>query len=119
MSSVLDCPLTALTVITDKIYGNMDSKKISILTLCDLSKAFERNRYKNIICKYAKLNTGSFCFASYIKYRSEFVRINSTISKKEYLFYGVLQGSILGIISILFSIYGIDLGEKVSYIICG
>ncbi len=26
---------TALTVITDEIFGNMDTKKISILTLCD------------------------------------------------------------------------------------
>ncbi len=32
---------TALTVITDEIYKNMDSKKIYISTLCDLSKAFD------------------------------------------------------------------------------
>ncbi len=31
---------TALTVITDKIFNNMNNKKISLLTLCDLSKAF-------------------------------------------------------------------------------
>ncbi len=32
---------TALTVVTDKIYKNMDNKSISLLTLCDLSKAFD------------------------------------------------------------------------------
>ena len=32
---------TALTVIADKIYSNMDTRKVSLLTLCDLSKAFD------------------------------------------------------------------------------
>ncbi len=32
---------TAVIVITDKIFNNMDSKEISILTLCDLTKAFD------------------------------------------------------------------------------
>ncbi len=33
---------TALTTITSKIFSNMDSKKITMLTSCDLSKAFDR-----------------------------------------------------------------------------
>ncbi len=32
---------SALTIITDNIYSNMDRKCISLLTLCDLSKAFD------------------------------------------------------------------------------
>ncbi len=32
---------TALTVLTDKIYNNMDNKRIALLTLCYLSKAFD------------------------------------------------------------------------------
>ncbi len=45
---------TALTVITDKIYNNMDSKKISILTLCDLSKAFDSVSHRILLNKCAK-----------------------------------------------------------------
>ncbi len=41
---------TALTVITNKIFSNMDSKKITLLTLCDLSKAF--NSVKEMFCTY-------------------------------------------------------------------
>ncbi len=29
---------TSLTVVTDKIYNNMDNKRIALLTLCELSK---------------------------------------------------------------------------------
>ena len=42
---------TALTVITDKIYHNMDNKKISLLTLCDLSKAFDSVSYSILLKK--------------------------------------------------------------------
>ncbi len=45
---------TALTAITDTIYNNMDHKKISLLTLCDLSKAFDNISYGILINKCAK-----------------------------------------------------------------
>ncbi len=51
---------TALTVITNKILNNMDSKKTSILTLCDLSQASDSVRHENLLHKCAKLNVDSF-----------------------------------------------------------
>ncbi len=89
----------------------MDSKKISVLTLCDLSKAFESISHDNLLSKCTKLNIDNFWLANYIKDRSQSVRLNNTTSKKENVRYGIPQGSILD--PILFSIYINDLNEKV------
>ncbi len=58
---------TALTVITDKIFNNMDSKKISVLTLCDVSKAFDSVSHEKLLHKCAELNVDSFWLSSYTK----------------------------------------------------
>lgn len=58
---------TALTAIMDKIFGNMDTKEISILNLCDLSKAFDNISHDILLRKCAKLNADSFWFSSYTK----------------------------------------------------
>ncbi len=44
---------TALTVITDQIFSNMDSKKVTILTLCDLSIAFDSVNHDILLHKCA------------------------------------------------------------------
>ncbi len=43
----------AFTIITDKLYNNMDSKNVSILTLCDLSKVFDSVCHENLLSKCA------------------------------------------------------------------
>ena len=89
----------------------MDAKKISVLTLCDLSKAFDSVSHNNLLRECAKLNVDSFWISSYTKNRSKSVRINKTISEEVKVWYGVPQDSILGPIS--FSIYVNDLAEKI------
>ncbi len=51
---------TALTVIPNKIFHNMDAKKISRLTLCDLSKTFDSVSPEIILTKCSKLKINSF-----------------------------------------------------------
>ena len=47
---------TSLLTITKKIYENMDNKKLSLLTLCDLSKAFDSVSHPILLDKLLKLN---------------------------------------------------------------
>ncbi len=48
--------------ITDKIYNNMDNNRISLLTLCNLSKAFDSVSHSILLSKFANLNIDSFWF---------------------------------------------------------
>ncbi len=89
----------------------MDAKKITMLTLCDLSKAFDSVSREIILKKCSKLKIYSFWFKSYIENRDQSVRLNNTISNKLNIAYGVPQGSILG--PVLFSIYVNDLCESI------
>ncbi len=91
---------------TDKIYCNMNTKKVAVMTFCYLSKAFESVSHEIQLDTCGKVNVDNFRFKSYIHKISQSVRI----SEKMDLCYGAPQGSIL--VPILVSIYVNDLAEN-------
>ena len=90
----------------------MDSKKITLLTLCDLSKAFDSVSHNILLKKFSALKIDVFWLKNYIENRAQSVRLNNTTSNKLNVAYGVPQGSILG--PVLFSIYVNDLNECIN-----
>ncbi len=90
----------------------MDSKKISRLTLCDLSKAFDSVSHDILKEKMCDIGIDSFWFANYLTNRTQSVRIGKDVSSKLQVLFGVPQGSILG--PILFTIYVNDLSRHVN-----
>ena len=78
---------TAPTVITNKIYNNMDQKNISLLTLCGLSKAFDSASHKILLKKW--LSIDNFWFNDYLNNRTMSVRLKDVTSKEQNVNYGV------------------------------
>ena len=103
---------SALLTLCNKLYQNIDDKNLSLITLCDLSKAFDSVNHEQLKIKLAKARIDSFWFNSYLYNRTQSVRLNKTISDTLHISYGVSQGSVLG--PILFSIYVNDLSQYVS-----
>ena len=93
------------------MYNNIDNNKISLLTLCDLSKAFDSVSPSVLMEKLDSMHIDGFWFADYLKDRTQSVKLDGHISERRKVEYGVPQGSILG--PLLFNIYVNDLHEIV------
>ncbi len=88
---------TALLTLSNKLYENKDNRKISLLTLCDLSKAFDSVNHDILISKLNKLGNDNFWFSNYLYKRSQSVRIKNYFSDRSEILYGVPQGSVLAL----------------------
>ena len=97
---------TALLSVTDDLLKAMDEKKISILVLMDMSKAFDSINHDILLSKLRSLGASPSAlewFKSYLNGRYQYVRIGDVVSQSLPVEYGVPQGSILG--PVLLSVY--------------
>ena len=88
---------TALICATNKIYDNIDNNKITAITLCDLSKAFDSVNPILLLKKLNSLGIDSFWFKDYLTGRTQSVKIGEHTSTKKNVTFGVPQGSMLGL----------------------
>ena len=74
---------SALLHFTDELLNNMDQRKISVIILLDLSKAFDSIQHDLMLCKLRKTGvseTACAWFESYLSQRIQVVKIQNTLS---------------------------------------
>ena len=102
---------TVLLYIQNDILNSIDQHKVVLLVLLDLSAAFDTIEHELLINRLSSRLGLSGCvldwFRSYLKNRSQRVKLDNVLSDHTLLRHGVPQGSVLG--PILFSIYVLPL----------
>ena len=106
---------TALLKVHNDILLNMDSQRVTLLVLLDLSSAFDTVDHEVLLrglqITFGIADTALQWFRSYLAGRSQCVLLNGCFSEDFSLSHGVLQGSCLG--PLLFTIYTSKLFEVV------
>ena len=93
----------AVSVLSNKLYNNLDQRKISLLILLDLSKAFDSIPHFLLIKTMKHYNIYSDWISDYLSNRTQRTKMGNIWSNSKNLSFGVPQGSVLG--PILFIIY--------------
>ena len=101
-----------LARIINDILVNFNQQKVTVMTLLDLEKAFDKMWINGLIVKMDKYGMdGNFItlIASYLNNCTLKVKVNNALSQEKTIKAGVPQGSVLG--PALFNLYTTDLPE--------